>query len=342
MQNLLDAIEHARTILILGEKDTGKTTLTLTLANQCVRAGQRVGIVDADIGQSDIGPPTTVGFGEVTAELASLSDAALRGIYFVGDTRPTGHLLQLVIGTRRMVDKALAAGMDKILIDTTGLVSGQLGRVLKTQKIAALAPDLILCLQRGDECEHILQHYAAFETPAILRLAPNAECRDKTQAFRQNYRAAMFQQHFAAAQEIACSLAQIGIFDTPLFSGQACSPEQLQELSGKLTPQQPICWGERVERELLIVTEKKLNYADFAALKAAFPGVEFVRDMLLKDFKNLVLGILNPQNECCGLALLRSIDFQTKSATLFTAADPAEIAGIQWSRYQDETTLPGF
>lgn len=336
MQHLLDAVERARTILILGEKDTGKTTLTLTLANQLFRAGLRVGIVDADIGQSDIGPPTTVGFGEVTAELACLNDAALRGMYFVGDTRPTGHLLQLVIGTRRMTDKALASGMDKILIDTTGLVSGQLGRVLKTQKIAALAPDLILCLQRGDECEHILQAYAAFKTPTILRLAPHVDCRAKTQAFRQNYRAAMFQQHFAAAQEIACSLTQFGIFDTPLFAGQAFSPEQLQELSSKLTPPQPIFWGERVERELLIVTANKLNYADFAALKAAFPGVEFVRDMPLKDFKNLVLGILNPHNECCGLALLRSIDFQTKSATLFTAAAPEDIAGIQWSRYQME------
>ena len=336
MQHFIDAAERARTILILGEKDTGKTTLTLTLANQLFRAGLRVGIVDADIGQSDIGPPTTVGFGEVTAELACLNDAALRGMYFVGDTRPTGHLLQLVIGTRRMVDKALAAGMDKILIDTTGLVSGQLGRVLKTQKIAALAPDLILCLQRGDECEHILRHYAAFRVPEILRLAPNADCRNKTQAFRQNYRAAMFQQHFAAAQDIACSLASIGIFDTPLFAGEGFTPEQLRELAGKLTPEQPIFWGEHVERELLIVTANKLNYADFAGLKAAVPGVEFVRDMTLNDFKNLVLGILNPQNECCGLALLRSIDFQAKSVTLFTAALPADIAGLQWSRFQME------
>jgi len=339
MQHLLDAVERARIIMILGEKDTGKTTLTLTLANQFFRDGLRVGIVDADIGQSDIGPPTTVGFGEVTAELACLKDAALRGMYFVGDTRPTGHLLQLVIGTRRMVDRALAAGMEKVLIDTTGLVSGQLGRVLKTQKIAALAPDLILCLQRGDECEHILREYAAFQTPAILRLAPNADCRAKTQAFRQNHRAAMFQKHFAAAREIACSLTQFGIFDTPLFSGQAYSPEQLQELSGKLTPEQPIFWGERVERELLIVTANKLNYADFAALKAALPGVEFVRDMTVNDFKNLVVGIMNPQNECCALALLRSIDFQAKRATLFTAADPADIAGIQWSRYQLEGEL---
>lgn len=336
MQHLLDAVNRAKTILILGEKDTGKSTLTLTLANQLFRGGFRVGIVDADIGQSDIGPPTTVGFGEITRELSSLNDATLRSMYFVGDTRPIGHLLQLVAGTSRMVAQALANGMEKVLIDTTGMVSGQFGRVLKTQKIAAIAPDLILCIQRSDECEHILRSYAAFRTPAILRLAPHVDCRVKTQTFRQNHRAAMFQEHFAAAQEIRCSLDHIGIFDTPLFSGQAYSSEELQELSRKLTPAQPIFWGERVERELFIVTANKLAYADFVALKAAIPGVEFARDMTINDFKNLVLGVLNPQNECCALALLRSIDFQARCATLFTSARPDELAGIQWSRHQLE------
>ncbi|GAK54538.1 hypothetical protein U14_05825 [Candidatus Moduliflexus flocculans] len=336
MQHLLDAVKRAKIILILGEKDTGKSTLTLTLANQLFRDGFRVGIVDADIGQSDIGPPTTVGFGEVTAELTKLADTTLRGMYFVGDTRPTGHLLQLVAGTSRMVAQALANGMEKVLIDTTGMVAGQFGRVLKTQKIAAVAPDLILCIQRGEECEHILRSYAAFRKPAILRLAPHDDCRVKTQPFRQNHRAAMFQQHFVAAQEIRCSLDHIGIFDTPLFSGQAYSSEELQELSRKLTHEQPIFWGERVERELLIVTANKLTYADFIALKAAIPGLEFARDMMVDDFKNLVLGVLNPRNECCALALLRSIDFQARCATLFTAANPEDIAGIQWSRHQLE------
>ena len=47
--------------LILGASDTGKTTLAEALTKQLVKK-QPVGIVDADIGQSHIGPPTTVGW----------------------------------------------------------------------------------------------------------------------------------------------------------------------------------------------------------------------------------------------------------------------------------------
>ncbi len=46
--------------LLLGAADTGKTSLVLALANE-LSAQRPVGIVDADIGQSHIGPPTTVG-----------------------------------------------------------------------------------------------------------------------------------------------------------------------------------------------------------------------------------------------------------------------------------------
>ena len=47
--------------LILGAADTGKTTLAAALATYAAKSGP-VGIIDADIGQSRIGPPTTVGW----------------------------------------------------------------------------------------------------------------------------------------------------------------------------------------------------------------------------------------------------------------------------------------
>ena len=47
--------------LVLGASDTGKTTLVETLAGKLAEAGP-VAVVDADIGQSHIGPPATVGW----------------------------------------------------------------------------------------------------------------------------------------------------------------------------------------------------------------------------------------------------------------------------------------
>jgi polynucleotide 5'-hydroxyl-kinase GRC3/NOL9 len=48
-------------VLVLGATDTGKSICTLLFANFWVKHGRKVGIVDVDMGQSDLGPPTTIG-----------------------------------------------------------------------------------------------------------------------------------------------------------------------------------------------------------------------------------------------------------------------------------------
>lgn len=213
--DLLEAALQARVIFIMGQKDTGKTTLTRRLANALFRRGYSVGIIDADVGQSDIGPPTTIGFGIITSALKNLKDVTLQHFYFVGSISPTGHLLPMVVGTRKMLDKALACGIQKILIDTTGLVSGQLGRVLKTHKIEMVEPDLIICLQKNRECEHLLNVYTAFQKPAIFRCRPDKSCREKTSSTRQTHREKIFQRYFSQAHDITYSLTDIGISNFP-------------------------------------------------------------------------------------------------------------------------------
>ncbi len=48
-------------VMLLGASDSGKTTLGRILAEKLTAAGRTVGLVDGDVGQSSIGPPTTVG-----------------------------------------------------------------------------------------------------------------------------------------------------------------------------------------------------------------------------------------------------------------------------------------
>jgi polynucleotide 5'-hydroxyl-kinase GRC3/NOL9 len=61
----LDDLRQARTILLLGATDTGKTTFLTWLANTLLVQQRRIAIVDADVGQSSLGPPTTIGLSVV-------------------------------------------------------------------------------------------------------------------------------------------------------------------------------------------------------------------------------------------------------------------------------------
>lgn len=66
----LDAL-GCRRVLVLGAADSGKTSLVEALARTECRAGKPVCVIDSDVGQSHIGPPTTVAWPRSALAIAS-------------------------------------------------------------------------------------------------------------------------------------------------------------------------------------------------------------------------------------------------------------------------------
>lgn len=337
-EDVLQAVLRKHIIFVIGAKDTGKTTLVKNLANECFRQGHSVGIIDADVGQSDIGPPTTIGLGTVESSLEQLGDAMLRSFYFVGTTSPKGHLLPMLIGVRQMLDRALSLGLQKIFIDTTGLVSGPLGRILKESKIAIVQPDLILCLQINEECERFLRLYDMFEKPTIVRLKPDPQCRSRTTAARRGFRESALRKWFSRAMPVTCSLNDINFLGTTLFQGQPLSSQKLQELANTI-PGINILWGEIRAKELLLVTSAPLQHKHYVQLKQIYSQIAYVRDWAFQKFENMLVGLLNRQGDYCALGILRSIDFSTHQATIVTTASKEDIVGVKLSNYSMRETM---
>jgi polynucleotide 5'-hydroxyl-kinase GRC3/NOL9 len=198
----------ARVVLVLGESDTGKTSFVAHLADALLRGGRSVAVVDADLGQSEIGPPTTVGLGELRGPVARLGDANLRGLAFVGATSPVAHVQPTVRATGRMTERALRLGVDHVLVDTSGLVQGEIGRLLKQHKIERVAPDVVLCLQRDGECEHILSSYPAGR-PVVIRLAAASAARRRSADERRRRRESAFAGYFTAARRLELDLGRV-------------------------------------------------------------------------------------------------------------------------------------
>lgn len=204
----LAAAAAAPVTLVVGANDTGKSTLVTRLAGVLAGAGHTVGVVDADLGQSDIGPPTTVGLGCVSRPLERLADAKVVALEFLGVTSPATCMQQTADATGRLVRRALAAGCDRVLVDTSGLVDGPFGRALKRLKIDRVTPDVLVALQRGAECEPILHAYADRPRPSIVRL-PAAPTRRRTAAARRQARQRALEAHLAGAVPVTLDLAQL-------------------------------------------------------------------------------------------------------------------------------------
>jgi polynucleotide 5'-hydroxyl-kinase GRC3/NOL9 len=152
------AAREARTVLFVGGLDAGKSTLARATAAFALRLGRSVAYLDADVAQKTVGPPATVGLkhirepDDLTLERLSHPDA----LGFVGSTSPQGQLLPLVGALARLRDRGRAEGADLIVVDTSAIVSGIWGQLVKYYKVDMLEPDLVVGLQRGGELEPVL------------------------------------------------------------------------------------------------------------------------------------------------------------------------------------------
>ena len=187
-------IERSRKgkILIIGAPDRGKSTFCAYLSWFLLRHGHQPAYVDADIGQKDIGPPATISLGYPNLDQA-LATLPVSALYFVGAVSPLGHLLPMVVGTRKLAEQA---GKPFVLINTSGLVAG-VGEVLKTFQIDSLQPDLIVTLEQDRELEAIVAAHRHFP---IVRLASSPLVQSKSMELRHQRRLAAFRYYFRHAR----------------------------------------------------------------------------------------------------------------------------------------------
>jgi polynucleotide 5'-hydroxyl-kinase GRC3/NOL9 len=209
---VLDILEKEKGVaIILGATDTGKSTLTKFLIFNLCQRGLMIALVDADIGQSFLGPPATIGFSLFKSDPDWELILSPPAIFFVGSTTPEGHFPIHLKGVKGMVDKAASMAADVTLVDTTGFVLSDTGRELKRRKIDLISPRFILALQKSEELEPILEHYQESPLLRIFRLPLSEKVRPRSMEERKIYRTDRFQEYFkhSVIQELAIEAVRV-------------------------------------------------------------------------------------------------------------------------------------
>lgn len=141
---------------------------------------------------------------------------------FIGSVNSATRIPEMIEGVRLMAGRC--GGQCAIIVDTTGLVEGNLGKALKLGKIKAIKPDCVIAIQKKDELEHIL---GAVSGPKIIRLKPSPLAKKISRVARINYRKQKYNEYFSSAKLLKVPLAgrKIILFhyrNTPL---DLCAPE---------------------------------------------------------------------------------------------------------------------
>ena len=218
-------------VIMLGPVDAGKTTLATAMASWVVRARRRAAVVDADPGQSEIGPPTTVGLAVPRHPARRMDEWGATAAFFVGDTSPQHVSRYLVEGTVRLVERAREREAQVIVVDTTGWVEGDAAVAAKVHKIRRIEPRHIVALQRGGEVEPILAGLPRGIT--VHRLVPSDRVRRRSRETRRRARAARFRRYFAGARPHTLALAALPAGRLPVYQGREVpQPRMLAEIPG--------------------------------------------------------------------------------------------------------------
>lgn len=301
-------------VIVLGGMDTGKTTFANYLVRRLCEDNRKVSLIDSDVGQSTLGPPTTLGMSAYQSS-AELSDKR-HPIYlqFAGSTSPTGHMLPIITGLKKLVDKAYGLGVEMIVVDTTGFIHGTAAREFKHGKIELLKPDHLFAIQRSEELEPLLAFYKFGRKPAIHRLSAVPEATLKSEEYRRTYREKKFRDYFLTATELELSLKEVGIWGTWLCKTRRLEVKEIHRVSRVLKT--AVVYGEMNHNGIYLIIEGGYtNYEVFQA-KRHF-AVKHVTISTLTSFENRLVS-LNNEEECFALGLIRRLDFKKLSVSLLT------------------------
>ena len=92
----------------------------------------------ATLGQSDIGPSATVGYALVSKRVAELYDLKLKNAFFVGVTSPITATSKTIEGLSAMEAEILQGQVDFVLVNTDGLINGDIAVQYKADLVKAL------------------------------------------------------------------------------------------------------------------------------------------------------------------------------------------------------------
>jgi len=300
LEKLVEAITPSSVVLFLGATDTGKTTLIRQLHQQL--GGE---VIDADVGQSWLGPPACISRG-----VLSNNRVEIRASYFVGDISPRGNLLQVLTG----IAHCLRAAARPLLIDTDGYITGEAARAYKSELIRLVQPDVLVLLQRAGE----LAYYKLYAHHDITVIEiPVAHAGSKSREERIRAREDAFKEYFRNAQLRLWHLAKLGVERALIGHGE---PLDTKLLSNLLACPVLAAWR-LLPMATLVVERWPFSLAE--AQRAL--GVESLSVLLWGELKDSLVG-------CCvggrleGLGIVQGLSSETIS--IFTTVERATT--IQW------------
>ncbi|MGD2066081.1 MAG: Clp1/GlmU family protein [Candidatus Bathyarchaeota archaeon] len=301
------------TVMVVGGIDSGKTSFCTFLVNEAVMNNWKTCVVDADLGQSDVGPPSTVGFTFVTEPVKDLFDIDAVGAVFVGCTSPSGALNKLVEALTQLKSSLIEEGVELLVINTDGWVEGEEASAYKVRLTEEVAPTAVVGMQRGNELTPILD---ALDEVKVFAVDSPQLIQPRSREKRKILRELSYKKYMKGAKLQSFSFGWMKAEGSIFGAGVPLSRRRLGTLSDLLR-KRPIYSEETVAAIFAVLNDSQhISEEDIDAAEKHFnKRVKVIRE---GDEEGLLVGLKDEEDNFLGIGILNGVDYKRKLLKVYT------------------------
>jgi polynucleotide 5'-hydroxyl-kinase GRC3/NOL9 len=304
----ISSLDPRGVILILGMMDVGKSTMAAMLGNKALSRGYKAAIIDADVGQNDLGPPTTVSLARLTRYVTHLRQLVAEKSIFLQSTS-----LEKI--WPRAVEKIVKAveyvknkwQVDTVVVNTDGWVLDEDAVVFKRQLIDKIKPTVIVAIQVENELTPILNGYGN-----VIILPPPPYARKRSREDRRIHREMGYGRYIFPPIELAVSLDKIPLCNLPLFQGVEIS-EDMRRMLAKAIGMSIIKAYQQGARVYAVVNSDSWMLKKVGGFQVACIPLDFE--------KGLLVGLEDREGFLVGLGVLKKLYLDRRRAVIYTSAE---------------------
>ncbi len=210
-------------ILIFGAMDVGKSTLTVLIANKALGNSRSVAVIDADVGQNDVGPPTTIALTRIKSPVTHLRQLSAEKLVFIQTTSVERIWDRVIKAIHKLVTYARETWRtDTIIVNTDGWVSSEEAVRYKVKMVEELSPTQVIILRKEDEANRLIEELKS-ESVMVLPAPPSARIRSRED--RKIHRDMGYGRFLFPTREASIDLRRVKIANLPILWGNEVKDE---------------------------------------------------------------------------------------------------------------------
>lgn len=315
--------EKGGTAVVLGGVESGKTSFSTLLSNIALDVGRKPCIIDADVGQGDLAPPTFIGMKCFNKKVLWLREE--RGDYmrFVGALTPSQPtaMAKIIIGVLELMSIARHVGGDLVVINTDGWFGDSSAMEYKYTLVKALSPTSVIVLDR-DFCSvfKMMFRHTAIDIYCVPR--PKV-VKERSREDRRDLRKLNYQKWFSNMKRVCLNVDSIAISGVCSLNGATVPSEEVIELE-KTIGVKVIYVSRYNDFDIVVVPD------DVILNKETFERIGLSRRVFIvrpSNAKGLIAAITDRRLCESGVAIIDEIDFSSRRICLLTEYN-GEIGGI--------------